>query len=271
MLQTIIICSLFSYGAFTVQRPGFILDFMRSVWKLFPERLHETLYACGVCVASLWGGTCYVYIQWLEREQDNPYRLILWIPVILGAVSGLNAIIDRAVKAFEKQYGYKTVQKLKGEDQWKYLLPYSQLRNGICRQFITDNLNRGHSVIEVGGYSELYAHAKNYHSFSAENMLGESEMRSIMRSSIKTGSKYSVFILGLAFEGNLRTLKEFIKHSHVALIEYSDDGISRQQIELLTEGIKTKLLIPEYTINSHETPPQKCGSTEKRKVIILQP
>jgi hypothetical protein len=272
MLQLILICSLFSYGMFTIQRPGFVLHGLRGFWKLLPEALHETFFACGVCVASLWGGSCFIYVTSVDTFVPVNLQPIAYLPVAMICCSGLNAVLDRAVKAFEKHYGYQPPSTAKGEQQWNYLLPYAELRKTICRQFLVDNLNRGYHVIEIGGFQDIYSNAKRYHSYGYNNKLDEHEIVKLIHHFRTTKQKYVVFIMGLYYEGNLRFLKKLIQEANVALIEYSDDGISRQQIDLITEGIKTKLLIPEYTINSHDqTSPTKCGSTEKRKIIILQP
>jgi hypothetical protein len=235
MLQIIAICSLFSYGMFTIQRPGFVLASLRTLWKKFPESIHESLFACGICVASIWGGGCYIYLMLLENYAPENYLTLLYLPVIIVCCSGVNAIFDRAVKAFEKHYGYHPPTKYKGEMQWSYLLPYAELRKTLVRQFLTDNLNRGHHVIEIGGYHDLYAHSKKYHAYGCNNKLDEHEILRLIHQFRNAGESYSVFIMGLYYEGNLRFLKKLIQSSHVTLIEYSDDGISRHQVELITE------------------------------------
>jgi hypothetical protein len=273
MLQLIFVCALFAYGMFTIQRPGFLLAGLRNVWRLFPASLHETLFECGICVASLWGGGSYLYLLLVHQFISPHYRPYFWLPVAIISMSGICAFIDRAVKAFEKHYGYKPAVKSKGEDKWKYLFPYSELRKMMVQQFVTDNIDRNTFVVEIGGSNSKYSSSVYYISYSdATGKLHEKEIIRLIQQFNQTKGKYSVVILGLAYEGNLRALKKLIAHSQASLIEYSDDGISRQQIELLTEGIKTKLLIPEYTINvDPKDAPAKCGSVEKRKVIILQP
>jgi hypothetical protein len=272
MLEKIIVCSLFSYGIFTVQRPGFILTRLPNLWKrILPESLHEPFFACGVCVVSVWGTLCYYYMAYVQQYCTyESLRLFLFLPVILVCATGLNALLDRSVKSFEKNYGYKTPQaKLQGEARWNYLVPYAKLRTMLVDQFVSKMKMANWLIVEVGGKNEAYARYLNYMYFDHTSRLNRDAVAQIINMQQK-GYSYAVVILGLYYEGDIRDLRELIKYSSQTLIEYSDDGHSRDQIAYLTEGISTKMLIPEYEIYSDEKP-QGCGNITRRKILILEP
>lgn len=186
-------------------------------------------------------------------------------------MAGLNAIFDRSVKAFEKHYGYRPAANISGEKRWDYLLPYAEIRRLLTDKFIVDNLNRGHYIVEIGGCNPKYKGLEHYIYYDHSHPFDAYHFQRLMKRFHLEGAVYSVFILGLYYEGPLRDLKKLIQNSHHTLIEYSDDGLSRSQVAMLTEGIKTKLLIPEYSMGTEQAAPAVCGSVGKRKVLILQP
>lgn len=268
MLQQILISSFFSYGMFTIQRPGFLMAWMRPIWKTFPKKWHETLFECGICVASLWGGLVFLYTEYIIPLASNNWHTMLWLPVIMIAASGVNSFLDRGIKAFEKHYGYKPPQKeIEGEKKWEYLMPYDSLRKIFADNFVLNTIRRDEMVIEIGGLHHDWKGSANYVSYSHSSLLNQDSLAAIFG----WQKTYSVVIMGLAFDGDLRILKKLIEHSHETFIEYSDDGISKQQIEQLTEGIKTKVVLPEFTIEGPQAAPKECGQVSKRKIILLKP
>jgi hypothetical protein len=110
MINLIIIGAFFCYGMFTLQRPGFLLESLPSLWKRFPKALHEPLFDCGVCVSSVWG-TVFILLQWgIKNIIPAKYVEIASIPIYIVAMCGACAVIDRAVKFFEYGYNYKKVR-----------------------------------------------------------------------------------------------------------------------------------------------------------------
>lgn len=271
MLEILLICAVASYGMFTLQRPGFLLDKLPNLWKKLPKGLHEPLFACGICVSSIWGSIFFCYLVWVEANVPEYNWWIYWLPIVLIGSVGVTAIIDRAVKAFEKHYGYKAPSQKKDEEKWDYLLPYVELRRMLLSNFVNDNISHGHHIVEIGGCHEKWRDNNQYHWFDSLNPATDANISELIWQLRQERKEYVVVIMGLCFEGDLRVLKRAIICSRAAFIEYSDDGISRQQVELITEGLTTRMLIPEFEINSCETAPGQCGQINKRKVIILQP
>lgn len=266
MFEAILISALFAYGMFTIQRPGFLMDWMRPVWKKFPKKMHDTLFECGVCVASLWGGSVYLYQVYLIPELPAVWHPLLYLPIVMIAGSGICAVVDRGVKAMEKVYGYKAPVKSIGEDKWEYLKPYEELRRVFAESFFYNAVYHDRAIVEIGGVDTAWSRAsKKYTFFSHANRLSGEAVDAFIR---KSGD-YDVVILGLAFDGDLRELRKLIMFSHSALIEYSDDGISREQVEKITEYLNVKILIPEFHIGDANAPKQ-CGRVTKRKIIIVK-
>jgi hypothetical protein len=267
-MNTILICALFAYGMFTLQRPGFLLYFLRNVWKKLPKGIHEPLFDCGVCVASLWGGLAYCLVVFVAPLLPGYWPQLLLLPVYIIAASGITAFMDRAVKAFEKHYGYKTPNIATGEQKWDYLLPYNTLRTLLVDSFVRESFRQGIVVIEVGGYHKEWENIK-YLFYNHETTLTRGTLGQC--APYMNGLRYHVVILGLCFEGDIKVLQELISGAETAVIEYSDDGISRAQIAQITEGMEAQLYIPEFEINTEKPAPKTCGGAQKRKILYVQP
>lgn len=267
-MLNIFIAAMFAYGMFTLQRPGFLLDFMRPFWKkIAPKGLHEPLFECGVCVSSIWGGSCFIYLNLFTQW----YYMI---PVAMIASSGMLAIVDRAVKAFEKHYGYKAAGasscsvpqvEAKQEKSWEYLVDSEALRSILIEGFIHRSLDKNHYLIEIGGKA-FYTTRSKYQSFNDKHRLTAENMPA----PYMLGYVYDVVILGLYFEGNLVLLKNLIKNARRTYIEYSKDGESLKQLEFLTKDMNVKILIPEYTLPITGKAPAECGSVTTRSVVMLE-
>lgn len=263
ILNYLLLCSFFAYGIFTLQRPGFLLEGLRSFWKRFPKGIHEPLYSCGVCVASIWGGLAFLYVSACDYLQ---LPVVCFLPVVLPAGAGVTAVLDRAVKAFEKIYGYKAPPDpaAPAPKNWDYLLPFDSLRAQIINSFVSATLASGRKLIEIGGYHPEWNHA-NYQAYNSRNVFTEAAL-----SSLKP-HKYDLVLLGLLYDGDLKTLRKAVLHANTVIIEYSDDGLSRQQVDWITEGLNVRLLIPEYEMSTDPcAAPAVCGSTNRRRILVIR-
>lgn len=112
MASTILMGAFFCYGMFTLQRKSFLLDWLPSIWKLLPKKLHEPLFDCGICVTSIWG------IVFISSQHFIPILIpakYVWaanIPFYIISMCGICAVVDRAVKFFEYGYNYKKVRDI---------------------------------------------------------------------------------------------------------------------------------------------------------------
>lgn len=267
-IQTyLILCSMFAYGMFTLQRPGFLLQGMRKTWRKFPKAIHEPLFDCGVCVSSIWGGSCFIYLYLVSQLPAN-LQNIAQAPVVLVGSAGILSFVDRAVKFFEKSYGYKPApdpSKPKPKS-FEYLMPYEYLRTRMIVNYVNDCFKAGRTMVEIGGIHKEWDDNIRYRSYTKQNPFTLSALNSLKP------YRFDVLILGLYFNGDLKILQKAIAHAHTAIIEYSDDGISRQQVEWITEGLKAKLLVPEYDISVNDADncvPGECGCVAKRKFMVI--
>jgi len=112
MVSTIVMGAFFCYGMFTLQRKSFLLDWLPSLWKLFPKKLHEPLFECGICVTSIWGIFFIVAQHLIPEFIPSKYIWLANIPFYIISMCGICAILDRAVKFFEYGYNYKKVRDI---------------------------------------------------------------------------------------------------------------------------------------------------------------
>ena len=203
-LDLLLTGAFFCYGMFTLQRPGFLLDFMRKIWKKFPEKLHEPLFSCGVCVSSFWG-IVFIFL--------NYYAIY---PIIyLIAFCGICAILDRAVKFWEYGYKYNPVPAI---SNYSYL-ENAGFRENMIENFVDDASDKQIVLIEIGGYTSYYEKLGTYKSY-------DKPTNDILNEYIS--DPYFVIIKGIAFEGNIDTLLNFLGAPNCKgfVVEGSTSGIS---------------------------------------------
>lgn len=102
MLQLIITISLICTGAFVSTRRDMLLyplrvAYVKYIYRTRHERpalsralayLSNVLFDCLYCMASFWSILCVLVFDW---------TLILYIPLIIFAVCGMNAVFAKAV------------------------------------------------------------------------------------------------------------------------------------------------------------------------------
>jgi len=168
MLDILILGAFFCYGVFTIQRNGFLLDSLPNLWKKFPKGLHEPLFSCGICVSSIWGALFLFSYNYIQQNISLEKQLLYMMPLYLLAFVGFTALVDRAVKAFEYNYRYTQIKPL---SNYSYLENYS-FRDSMIECFLTDVINKGILLLEVGGVTEKYANLSKYASYDKSNGCG---------------------------------------------------------------------------------------------------
>jgi len=256
-LDLLLTGAFFCYGMFTLQRPGFLLDFMRKIWKKFPEKLHEPLFSCGVCVSSFWG------IVFLVLNYYGIYPIIYLI-----AFCGICAILDRAVKFWEYGYKYNPVPAI---SNYSYL-ENAEYRDNLIFEFVEDAIRYPSfiiSIIEIGGNTpiidlETKKYRRIYRSY-------DKPTNDILNEYIS--DPYFVIIKGIAFEGNIDTLLNFLGTPNCKgfVVEGSTSGISGTQINWIKDRFKDQIIQMPYKASLSGECPEHCGSNVNERIVIVKP
>lgn len=256
-LDLLLTGAFFCYGMFTLQRPGFLLDFMRKIWKKFPEKLHEPLFSCGVCVSSFWG------IVFLVLNYYGIYPIIYLI-----AFCGICAILDRAVKFCEYGYKYNPVPAI---SNYSYL-ENAEYRDNLIFEFVEDAIRYPSfiiSIIEIGGNTpiidlETKKYRRIYRSY-------DKPTNDILNEYIS--DPYFVIIKGIAFEGNIDTLLNFLGAPNCKgfVVEGSTSGISGTQINWIKDRFKDHIIQMPYKASLSGDCPEHCGSNVNERIVIVKP
>ena len=245
----------FCYGMYTLQRPGFLLDFMRKIWKKFPEKLHEPLFSCGVCVSSFWG------IVFLVLNYYGIYPIIYLI-----AFCGVCAILDRAVKFWEYGYKYNPVPAI---SNYSYL-ENAEYRDNLIFEFVEDAIiYPSFIIIEIGGETPIMAletkkYGRIYKSY-------DKPTNDILNEYIS--DPYFVIIKGIAFEGNIDTLLNFLGAPNCKgfVVEGSTSGISGTQINWIKDRFKDQIIQMPYKASLSGECPEHCGFNVNERIVIVKP
>lgn len=262
-LNLILFGALFAYGMYTMQRNGFLLDFMPSFWKKYvPKSLHEPFFSCGVCVSSVWGSFFLVSYRIID-SLGSDYRWLLLIPFYIVAMCGITAIIDRAIKYFE--YGYKYTQI-------KPLSNYSYLENqGFRDNFIhsvLQDIGNDLTVVEIGGFTQkIYRlFRERYRSFDkASNNPGINDVTQTYIS-----GKYFVIVKGIAFEGNFNYLLDLLESASGFIIEGSLAGDSGKQIQWIIDRFPGLIKLPYFLNDDICAMPEHCGGDVTQRVVLVK-
>lgn len=256
MIDILILGAFFCYGVFTIQRNGFLLDFLPKLWKKFPKALHEPLFSCGICVSSIWGTLFILSYNYIQKSISVENQLFAMLPFYLLAFVGFTALIDRAVKAFEYHYHYTQIKPL---SNYSYLENYS-FRDSMIECFLTDVINKGILLLEVGGITEKYKDLPKYASYDKSNgcdVIGT-----------YIGEDYFLLIKGLAFEGNFDYLMGLIANSQGFIIEGSLAGDSGKQLNWILDKYPSVISMPYMTNSCVESPTHCAGDINNRIVLI---
>ncbi len=257
MLEILILGAFFCYGVFTIQRNGFMLDFMPKFWKKFPKGLHEPLFSCVICVSSIWGGLFLFAYNYIQKNIATDNQLLYMIPFYLLAFVGFTALIDRAVKAFEYTYKYTQIKPL---SNYSYL-ENNDIRDSMIECIINDVVSKGILLLEVGGITEKYKDLPKYASYDKSNgcdVIGT-----------YIGEDYFLLIKGLAFEGNFDYLMGLIANSQGFIIEGSLAGDSGKQLNWILDKYPSVKRIPYMTDNCIDSPTH-CGSDISNRIVLIK-
>lgn len=260
MLQTIISCALFSYGIFTIQRPGFFLEKLPEFWKkYFPKSIHEPLYSCGICVASIWSLFYIFYRIVIGNYLDGYMYLIANAPVVAIAAAGGCALIDRAVKYFEYGYRYNPV---KPNLSYSYLQTFD-FRSNMFIQFL-DEIDEKTIVLEIGGHTNKIKNYFNNRYYSVDKINGNDINNYCIQ------GNYFLVMQGLLFEGNLDQLITLIRHSKGFIIEGSLAGESKRQLQIIMDEFPDLIQMPFTTskIDANIIPDHCAGEINNRLILV---
>ncbi len=248
-LELFIIGFFFCYGMFTLQRPGFLLDFLPRLWKLFPKYLHEPLYSCGVCVSSFWG-IIFLFLVWTQ----------LYCIAYLIAFCGGCALLDRAVKFFEYGYRYSPVKPL---SNYSYLENMG-FRDSLIESFLVMQVEKNISIIEIGGYTPQLRPFSKYYTVDKE--LGDDIIGKYIM------YPYFILIKGLAFEGNFDYLLNLLSAYNCKgfIIEGSLSGESKRQLQWIQDTFPEVIRLPYMTGIDCEAP-DHCGGDINNRIILIKP
>lgn len=262
MIENLILAAFFAYGMFTIQRQGFILDFLTKFWKKFPKSLHEPLYSCGICVSSIWG-TFYIVVNRILESYEGPNVLLFRIPLYVIMSCGVTVIFDRAVKYFEYGYRYNPI---------KPMSDYTYLRRSYFREAFTNTLldrviADGVNVIEIGGRSESIAARFGNLYNNYDKYAGISDVH--VPCSI-FGEKYFVIVHGIAYEGDFNNLMALLINSQGFLIEGSMSGVSGKQLEWVKDQFSDLVKVPFTSQFNSEKSPEHCGGNVNDRVFLIK-
>lgn len=256
MINILILGAFFCYGVFTIQRNGFLLDFLPNLWNKFPKGLHEPLFSCGICVSSIWGGIFLFSYNYIQKNIAVDNQLLYMIPFYLLAFVGVTALIDRAVKAFEYNYKYTQIKPL---SNYSYLENYT-FRDSMIECFMADIISSNILILEVGGLTEKYASLPKYASYDKSNGCD------VINTYI--GEDYFLLIKGIAFEGNFDYLMGLIANSKGFIIEGSLAGDSGKQLNWIIDKFPSVIRMPYMTNSCVESPTHCSGDINNRIVLI---
>ena len=259
MINILIFGAFFCYGIFTVQRNGFLLDFLPKFWKLFPKQLHEPLFSCGICVSSIWGLVFTLSNYYILNHVKLEYQFLAQIPFYLIAFIGVTAIIDRAVKSFEYNYRYTQIKPF---SNYSYLENY-EFRDNMIECFLSDIIKSETLLVEIGGLTERYIPLINIGKYVSYDKANGTD---IIDSYI--GEDYFLLIKGIAFEGNFDYLIGLISNAKGFLIEGSLAGDSGKQLKWIMDAYPSVIRMPYMTNNCVEAPTHCAGDINNRIVLI---
>lgn len=260
-LNLIIFGAFFAYGVFTLQRNGFLLDFMQGFWKkIAPKKIHEPLYSCGVCVASIWGIFFMLYYYGVITFIQAQFQYFALIPLFIVAMSGITALLDRAVKFFEYGYKYTNIKPL---SNYSYLENY-EFRDSMILCFLQKAItDKATAIIEVGGYTEAIYRAVDTRYRSFDKAKGKDIIQTYV------AGKYFVVIKGLAFEGNFDYLQGLLVNSCGFVVEGSLAGDSGKQLNWIMEAFPEVIKMP-YMTNEKCESPSHCGGDINNRIVLVK-
>lgn len=258
MINILILGAFFCYGVFTIQRNGFLLDSLPNLWRKFPKELHEPLFSCGICVSSIWGAVFIFSYNYINNNVEVENQLIYMMPFYLLAFVGVTALVDRAVKSFEYNYRYTQIKPL---SNYSYLENYG-FRDSMIECFLTDVINKGILLLEVGGVTEKYATLPKYTSYDKAtngcDVIGT-----------YIGEDYFLLIKGIAFEGNFDYLMGLIANSQGFIIEGSLAGDSGKQLNWILDKYPNVIRMP-YMTNSCADAPTHCAGDINNRIVLIK-
>lgn len=250
-IQDFIIGLFFCYGMFTIQRQGFVLDYLPKLWRKFPKFLHEPLFECGVCVSSIWG-----LIFLIVLFQD--FSPLLKIPLYLIAFAGGCAVIDRAVKFFEYGYKYNPVKPL---SNYSYLENFG-FRDNLFMCFLQNVIDRNVTIIEVGGDTPKLATYPKYLSFD------KAKQNNILDHYVH--GEYFVLIKGLAFEGSMDSLLNLLANAKGFIVEGTLSGVSKTQLNWIMDKFDNRLIKLPYMTGAVCDAPTHCGGAVNNRIVLVK-
>lgn len=246
----------FCYGMYTLQRPGFLLDFMRKFWKLFPENMHEPLFSCGVCVSSFWG-IVFLTLNYFE----------IYLPIYLISFCGICAVLDRAIKFYEYGYKYNPIPAI---SNYSYL-ENAKYRDNMILGFVEEAIFSC-EIIEIGGRTTSLMHGivnnKNYvFKYKSYDKPDFDVLNTYFN------DPYFVLIKGIAFEGNFDALLNFLGSANCKgfVVEGSTSGISGTQINWIMDRFKDHIIQMPYKVNVSRGCPDHCGISVNDRIVIVKP
>lgn len=259
ILNDIIIAAFFCYGMYTLQRSGFLLDWLPKIWKRLPVGLHEPLFSCGVCVSSLWGIFFLVSNWYINTYVGESVQYIFRVPLFLVAVCGICAVLDRAIKSFEYNYRYNPIKPL---SNYSYLEDVN-FRHKFTGCFLSAIHGTETKIVEIGGFTEDLSYTFGNAYVSYDKFKGDDVICSYLN------KDYFIVIHGLAFEGNFDYLLSLLHSAKGFVIEGSLAGESLRQLNWITDNFKGLIRLP-YVINDCSGAPEHCGGNVSNRVVLVK-
>lgn len=257
MINLVIVGAFFCYGVFTLQRRGFLFEKIPTFWRKFPQKLHEPLFACGVCVSSIWG-IIFIGSQYLIHHFVAPqYIDVANIPFYIIAMCGICAVFDRAVKYFEYGYKYNNISPF---SDYSYLNNYN-FRDTLYECFLKDVVSSGINIVEIGGETNFLKYTADGKYFSINKQAG-SEL------GVALPDNFFVLIKGIAYEGNFDSLLNVLSLSKGFIIEGSTGGESGKQLHWIMDKFNITIKLPYSISDNCDCRPEHCGNTNNRVVLI---
>lgn len=100
-LFLVVLNSLFIIGLYEASESGRVLSGIHDWMEQYlPMWLYKPVLGCVYCMASVWGSILFIGVYYPLYLQN--YFLLLWLPIHIGAVSGLNYLLYEMILFYRR-------------------------------------------------------------------------------------------------------------------------------------------------------------------------